>query len=75
MGDLVGIEGGKKGQKVIELDLAIVECGNCDGALFSWKADENNTKLHVMSCAVCGYLFPILESAESDVFGEFFDGE
>jgi hypothetical protein len=75
MGDLVGIEGGKKGQKVIEIDLTIVECGNCEGALFSWKADENNSKLHIMSCAVCGYLFPIVESPESDVFGEFFDDE
>lgn len=75
MGDLVGIEGGKKGQKVTELDLTIVECGNCEGALFSWKADENNSKLHVMSCAVCGYLFPIVESVDSNVFGEFFDDE
>ena len=39
MGDLVGIEGGKKSPDVIELELTIVECGNCDGALFSWKAD------------------------------------
>ena len=75
MGDLVGIEGGKKGQKVIEIDLTIVECGNCEGALFSWKTDENNSKLHIMSCAVCGYLFPIIEAPESDVFGEFFDDE
>ena len=75
MGDLVGIEGGKKSSEVIELELTIVECGNCDGALFSWKADENNSKLHVMSCAVCGYLFPIIESSESDVFGELFNDE
>lgn len=75
MGDLIGIEGGKKDQKVIELELTIVECGNCDGALFSWKTDENDSKLHVLSCAICGYLFPILESSESDVFGELLDDE
>jgi len=75
VGDLIGIEGGKKGQQVTELELTIVECGNCTGALYSWKTDENNSKLHVLSCAVCGFLFPITESEESDVFGEFFDDE
>jgi len=44
MGDLVGIDGGKKGDKVVKIELEVVECGNCESAMFAWKVDASNPK-------------------------------
>lgn len=72
MGDLVGIDGGKP--KTVRIELEVVECGNCESAMFSWKVDANNPKQHILSCCVCGHLFPVLEAEESNVFAEFDEG-
>lgn len=74
MGDLVGIDGGKKGDKAVKIELELVECGNCESAMFAWKVDASNPKQHILSCCVCGYLFPVLEAEQSNVFAEFDEG-
>jgi hypothetical protein len=71
MGDLVGIDGGKKREDLVRLELDMVECGNCESAIFAWKVASSNPKQHVFSCCVCGYLFPVLEAEQSNVFAEF----
>ena len=75
MGELVSIDGGKKDGKVLKIELELVECGNCESGMFSWKVDASNPKQHILSCCVCGYLFPVLEAEESNVFAEFDEGD
>ena len=72
MGDLVGIDGGKA--KAVRIELEVVECGVCESAMFAWKVDANNPKHHIISCCVCGYLYPLLEAEESNVLAEFDEG-
>tara|TARA_S200000501_G_C20233274_1_gene486705 strand:- start:146 stop:370 length:225 start_codon:yes stop_codon:yes gene_type:complete len=69
MGDLVGIDGGKA--KAVTIELEVIECGVCESAIFAWKVDVKNPKHHIISCCVCGYLYPLLEAEQSNVLAEF----
>jgi hypothetical protein len=75
MGDLVGIDGGKKREELVKIELAVIECGLCESAIFSWKVDANNPKQHILSCCVCGHMFPLLEDPASDALQEFESGD
>ena len=62
MPDLKVIDGG--GIKVTEDFMNLVECGECEGALFNWRINEAGDK-HLIGCAICGSIYPIIE-AEAD---------
>tara|TARA_B100001057_G_scaffold316854_1_gene316976 strand:+ start:1172 stop:1381 length:210 start_codon:yes stop_codon:yes gene_type:complete len=68
MGDLVGIEGGK--QKTVEVELIVIECGHCESSMFSWRVAVDNPKHHVLACCICGMIYPMLESEQSDVLSD-----
>jgi hypothetical protein len=63
VGDLVLINGSKvDGQ---DLELSQIMCGQCDSGIFNWRAQDDG-KLHLLGCCVCGALYPIIENPESD---------
>lgn len=64
MGDLKVLDGGKPEEPTINMSQVI--CAQCSSGLFNWKADDTG-KVHVIACSVCGNLFPMLESENSNV--------
>lgn len=72
MGDLRVIDGGKEDPP--DLPVSQVICASCNSGLFNWKADDSG-KIHILSCAVCSTLFPMVEHDESHCLKDWGDDD